>query len=151
MCNYNCKYCNSDNNIIKKGIKYNKQCYYCKECKRYFTEGKDKRIKRDIKQKELAILLYMHNSSMRSIQSIINKIYNTRIAFNLITKWIKSFCKLSSIDINNNNNKTKTKTIEVLELDELYSKYYDFKKNEWKESKYGLLLIEEEIKLLHLK
>ncbi len=27
MCNYNCKYCNSSNNVIKKGIKYNKQCY----------------------------------------------------------------------------------------------------------------------------
>lgn len=50
MCNYNCKYCNSSNNVIKKGIKYNKQCYYCKECKRYFTERKDKRIKRDIKK-----------------------------------------------------------------------------------------------------
>jgi hypothetical protein len=35
-------------------------------------------------------------------------------------------------------------------MDELYSKYYDNKKKEQKESKYGLLWIGEEIKLLPL-
>ena len=48
--------------------------------------------------------------------------------------------------------KPKPKTIDILELDELYSYCYDLKKNEKKrESKYGLLLIGTEIKLLHLK
>ena len=98
---------------------------------------------------------------MRSIQSTINKFYNTNIAIRLIEKWIKSFKKLLELDINNKKEKTKEieeterkdrpKTIEVLEMDELYSKYYDYKKNEQKELKYGLLLIENEIKLLHLR
>jgi hypothetical protein len=49
--------------------------------------------------------------------------------------------------------KERARTIEVLELDELYSKYYDIKKkkNEQKGSKYGLLLTESEVKLLHIK
>ena len=36
-------------------------------------------------------------------------------------------------------------------MDELYSYNYDLKKKEKKELKYGLLLIGEEIKLLHMK
>ena len=81
-----CKYCGRTHNIIKKGVKgkYKKQIYYCKNCKKYFSLGKDKRIKRDEKLKELAILLYSHNSSLRSIQSIIEKFYNTKISFRLI-------------------------------------------------------------------
>ena len=36
-------------------------------------------------------------------------------------------------------------------MDELYSYYYDLKRKEKKELEYGLLLIGEEIKLLHMK
>ena len=177
-----CKYCENKHNIIKKGTKgkYNKQIYYCKNCKKYFSIGKDNRIKRDEKLKELALLLYSHNSSLRSIQNIIEKLYDTKISFCVICNWIKTMTKLLKIDIDNrnkeelnkdkedkenkelnkykkdnnnitNNIKVKRKTIEVLEMDELWSYYYDLKKNEEKESKYGLLLTETEIKLLHLK
>ena len=145
-----CKYCNSDH-VIKKGVGYkNKQMYYCKECKEYFRIG-DNRIKRDPKQKELALLLYSHNMSKRSIQSTINKYFNTNISFNVVDNWIKTSSKLLNYDINliEQKNKEKPKSIEVLEMDELYSKYYDLKKNE--ELKYGLLLTETGIKLLHLK
>lgn len=188
-----CPYCNSSH-INKNGIKYNKQRYICRNCNKTISEGTDNRIKRDIKQRELCLLLYSHNMSMRSIQSTINKFYNTNIAIRLIEKWIKSFKKLLELDINNKKEETKEtketekterikeikeikeieeiektkriketkeieeterkdrpKTIEVLEMDELYSKYYDYKKNEQKELKYGLLLIENEIKLLHLR
>lgn len=170
-----CKYCGNKHNIIKKGIKgkYNKQIYYCKNCKKYFSIGKDNRIKRDEKLKELALLLYSHNSSLRSIQNIIEKLYDTKISFCVICNWIKTMTKLLKIDIDNrnkeelnkdkedkklnNNNKEKdkdkniSKKIDILEMDELWSYYYDIKKNEEKELKYGLLLIGEEIKLLHLK
>ena len=146
-----CKYCNKDFNIIKKGIikKSNKKVYYCKNCKKYFSIGKDNRIKRDNKERELALLLYIHNSSLRSIQNIIEKFYNTKISFRLIEKWIKSFKRMLNIDVG--NRKDKNKKIDILEMDELWSYYYDLKKKEEKESKYGLLLIGEEIKLLHLK
>ena len=156
-----CPYCCNSSHINKNGIKYNKQRYICRNCNKTISEGTDNRIKRDIKQRELCLLLYSHNMSMRSIQSTINKFYNTNIAIRLIEKWIKSFKKLLELDINNKKEKTKEieeterkdrpKTIEVLEMDELYSKYYDYKKNEQKELKYGLLLIENEIKLLHLR
>lgn len=152
-----CPYCGSIH-VNKNGRKYNKQRYICRDCKKTISEGSDDRIKRDIKQRELCLLLYTHNMSMRSIQSTINKFYNTNIAIRLIEKWIKSFVKLLKMDIDNNNNNTnikikedKPKKIEILEMDELYSKYYDSKKNEQKELKYGLLLIDNQIKLLVLR
>ena len=210
-----CKYCNSTH-VIKKGFNYNKQQYQCKDCKKYFRIG-DNRIKRDIRQKELALLLYSHNTSIRSIQSVLNKYFDTKIGFNVIDNWIKSSYKLLNYDIkrlknisdsdsdnniginntntnfntssnninndiinnndssinnnsiSNNNtniknsydnsnsndiitaNRNKPKTIEVLELDELYTYFYDLKKNKEKMSKYGLLLTETEIKLFHIK
>mgnify|MGYP004676986631 CR=1 FL=1 len=173
-----CKYCNSTH-VIKKGFNYNKQQYQCKDCKKYFRIG-DNRIKRDIRQKELALLLYSHNTSIRSIQSVLNKYFDTKIGFNVIDNWIRSSYKLlnydikrlknisnsdsdsdNNININNNNNnsndiittnnRNKPKTIEVLELDELYTYFYDLKKNKEKMSKYGLLLTETEIKLFHIK
>ena len=52
---------------------------------------------------------------------------------------------------NNGNNGNKPKTIEILELDELYTYFYDIKKNKERISKYGLLLIDNKIKLLHIK
>lgn len=114
-----CKHCNSDH-VIKVGKKgkYNKQIYYCKECKKYFSEGKDNRIKRDIKQRELALLLYSHNTSMRSIQNIINLYFNTNISIRLIEKWINTAAKLLNNDINNLKQKQKPRKIDILELDE---------------------------------
>lgn len=47
--------------------------------------------------------------------------------------------------------KQTPKTIEIIEIDELYSKYHDSKKKEQNESKYGLLWIDNKIKLLLLK
>lgn len=117
-----CKYCNSKI-IIKKGIdkKYQKHRYYCKECKRYFSSGNDNRIKRDNKERELCLLLYNHNMSMRSIQNTIEKYFNTKISFRLIEKWIKSFKKMLNIDIEKERIKEKSKRIEILEMDELYT------------------------------
>ncbi|GMO65704.1 MAG: hypothetical protein Ta2D_11920 [Rickettsiales bacterium] len=143
-----CKYCNSD--AIKcNGNKYNKQRYYCNDCHKSFSLT-DNRIKRDIKQRELCLLLYSHNMSMRSIQSTIQMFFNTKISFRLIEKWIKSFSKLLNYDISRQE-KDKPRTIEIVELDELYSYYYDYKKKDENKSKYGLLLTETEIKLLHIK
>lgn len=144
-----CKYCNSAN-IIKRGINYNKQEYQCKDCKKYFRIG-DNRIKRDIKEKELALLLYSHNTSIRSIQSVLNKYFDTNIAYNVIDNWIKTSYNLLNYDIKRSDKKEKPRTIEIIELDELYTYFYDLKKKKEKMSKYGLLLIDNEIKLFHIK
>ena len=113
-----CKYCGSIHTVCN-GNKYGKQRYKCKECNKSFSE-EDNRIKHDIKQKELALLLYSHNMSKRSIQSTINKYFNTNISFNVIDNWIKTSSKLLNYDINliEQKNKEKPKTIEVLEMDE---------------------------------
>jgi hypothetical protein len=86
---------------------------------------------------------------MRSIQSVIEKFFNTKISFSLLQKWIKSFSGFLSQDLGRRE-KEKPRTIEILEVDELYSSFWDLKKNEENMSKYGLLLIGEDVKLLHL-
>ena len=172
-----CPYCNSKR-INKNGNKYNKQRYICNNCNKSFSFS-DKRIKRSNKERELALLLYVSNSSIRSIQNVINKFFNTNIAYNVLDNWIKTYKKQLKIDIDkkidnnkedkekdikrdkedkelnkykkDNKNNNKKKTIDILEMDELWSYYYDLKKKEEKESKYGLLLIGTEIKLLHIK
>ncbi|MDR2778523.1 MAG: hypothetical protein LBB13_03440 [Rickettsiales bacterium] len=144
-----CRCCDSTDTVCN-GRKYNKQRYLCKSCGRSFSES-DTRIKRDPKERELCLLLYSYNMSMRSIQNTLNKFYDTNISFNLVDTWIKSFFKLLSYDLDRNRKGKKPKTVKILELYELHSYFCNIKKNRENRSKYGLLLIEEEIKLLRLK
>jgi hypothetical protein len=65
-------------------------------------------------------------------------------------KWIRSAVKLLSFDVSSRE-REKPRTIEIVELDELYSSFYDLKKNEGNRLNYGLLLIGEEMKLLRLR
>lgn len=140
-----CKYCDS-NIIIKKGIKYNKQCFYCRGCKRYFTEGKDNRIKRNVRQKELAITLHLYDNSMRSVQHAINLLYDTKISISSIFKWIKSFKKSYTIT-KEQNEENRHKTMKILTINELHN----LKENEWKDLKYGILLTEKGTKLIQFE
>ena len=152
-----CPYCGGGH-INKNGNKYSKQRYICRDCKKSFSDS-DNRIKRNVILKELALLLYSSNVSIRSIQRTLNIMYNTNISISLIPKWIKSSAKLLEFKnkeeqknkLNGSNNK---QTINILEMDELWTYYMDKDKetgkNVKKNSKYGLLLTETEIKLLHL-
>lgn len=142
-----CKYCESKI-VIKKGIKYNKQCFYCRGCKKYFTEGKDKRVKRTIEQRGLAITLFLYGNSMRSIQQTIDLMYNTNISINLISNWIKSFKKSHT---ETKEMKSRHETIDTIEINEFNSKYQDLKETEWKDLKYGLLLTDKGTKLIHFE
>jgi transposase-like protein len=69
-----CPHCGGEH-VVKNGSKYNKQRYLCGDCKKSFCTH-DRRIKRDIKERELCLLLYSHNMSLRSIQSVLCKFYN---------------------------------------------------------------------------
>ena len=126
-----CPYCNSKR-INKNGNKYNKQRYICRNCKKSFSDS-DNRIKRDIIQKELALLLYSSNVSFKSIQRVINTLYNTNVSISLVVKWINSTAKLlefknrkeekeeeTIVNCNkeNNINNNKKQTINILEMDE---------------------------------
>ena len=105
------------------------------------------------------MLLYSSNVSIRSIQRTLNIIYDTNISISLIPKWIKSSAKLLEFknkeeQKNKLNGSNDKQTINILEMDELWTYYMDKDKetgkNVKKNSKYGLLLTETEIKLLHL-
>ena len=100
-----CPYCNSVR-IKKNGKKYNKQRYMCNDCNKSFSFN-DKRIKRSRKERELALLLYISNSSIRSIQNVINKFFNTNISYNVLDNWIKTYKKQLKLDIDNENKKKK--------------------------------------------
>jgi hypothetical protein len=89
--------------------------------------------------------------SLSSIQRAYEGFFNKKISFNLITKWIHSMIKILKNDLEEEKKDKKPETIEILEIDELYSYLYDFKKNKRFMSKYGLLWIEEKIKLLRLE
>ena len=86
--------------------------------------------------------------SLSSIQRAYEGFFNKKISFNLITKWIHSMVKILKNDL---EEEKKDKKPETIEIDELYSYLYDFKKNKRFMSKYGLLWIEEKIKLLRLE
>lgn len=151
-----CPYCGGEN-TNRNGHKYNRQRYICRDCGKSFSDG-DNRIKRDVRLKELALLLYSNNVSIKSIQRVINTLYNTNVCYTLIMKWINATAKL--LEFRNEKEKTNTtntekQTINILEMDELWS-YYTTKDKETnrnfkKNSKYGLLLTETEIKLFHLR
>ena len=89
--------------------------------------------------------------SLSSIQRAYEGFFNKKISFNLITKWVHSMVKILKNDLEEEKKNKKPETIEVLEIDELYSYLYDLKKNKRFMSKYGLLWVEEKIKLLRLE
>ena len=93
-------------------------------------------------------LLYTNNMSLSSIQRAYEGFFNKKISFNLITKWIHSMVKILKNDleeekkIKNQKQQKQTNYIRICMI---------LKKNKRFMSKYGLLWIEEKIKLLRLE
>ena len=67
----NCPYCDSEK-VKKNGRSSDsdKQRYFCNNCRKSFIET-DGRLKRSVMERVLVLLLYVHNNSLRSIQSTI--------------------------------------------------------------------------------
>ena len=148
-----CRYCGSVYCIKHGKTSTNKERYLCKNCNRNFSLN-DNRIKHPIKHILLALILLNKNISKRNIQKTLQEVFKIKLSYSVLDRWFKTFEYL--LDNNKDkdkdkNNNIKKKKIDILEMDELWSYYYDLKKNEEKESKYGLLLTETEIKLLHIK
>ena len=145
-----CRYCGSVYCVKHGKTSTNKNRYLCKNCNKNFSLS-DNRIKHPIKHILLALILLNKNISKRNIQKTLQELFKIKLSYSVLDRWFKTFEYL----LNNNKEKDKdkniSKKIDILEMDELWSYYYDIKKKEEKESKYGLLLIGEEIKLLHLK
>ena len=93
-----CKYCGGIN-VIKHGKKYNKsgkfQIYYCKDCKRYFSENttfKKMRFKGELIT--VALDLYCKNVSLRRIAEHLNLVYGVKVSHVTILNWIRRYSTL---------------------------------------------------------
>ncbi len=139
-----CKGCES-NQYIKNGFVQDAQRYRCKKCGCNFVEG-DKRIKYGSRDHLKVIKLYLENCGIRTIERI------TGIRNSQISKWIESTAAYIRRQLRQSESKIKNiQDIEIMELDELCTFVKKDQKMEESTSSYGLLLIDQQIKLLILK
>lgn len=113
----NCIYCGSTR-TNKSGIINNKQRYYCRECKRTFREGNDRRVKYSEDFKISAISWYLDNCGIRTISR------QLKVPASLIVYWAKEFGKIVKNKIfkaaDNIDEKNLNKdNIQILEIDEI--------------------------------
>lgn len=134
-----CKNCGSVE-YVKDGIVGGKQRYQCKNCKKTFREG-DKREKYTNEKRLRCILWYLEGAGIMSIERM------EGVPNPLIIKWIRKFSKILRQKLKDTEIPEDIRDIQIIELDELFS----YCKKKRTESSYGLLLIENEIKLLNLK
>ena len=134
-----CKHCGSANSI-KRGYVQGKQRYKCKDCSKTYREG-DLREKYDSNKKLKVILMYLEGVGIRSIERLEN------VSNPLIIKWIRKFSKILRQKLNETKIPDNAKDIQIIELDELFS----YCQKKLTKSIYGLLLIEQDLKLLILK
>lgn len=139
-----CKYCGSSE-YVRNGIVQGLQRYWCKNCRRNYREG-DKRQKYTMHDRLKVIKLYLENCGIRSIERLTG-IHNSQISL-----WLEEGARYVQEKLDKSLNSIKSlKDIEILEIDELCT--YIKKDQRTVESipLYGLLLIEDQVKLLILK
>ena len=137
-----CKHCSSKT-LIKRGFtKLKKQKFFCKNCKKFQLLRSDQRKKYDEKVIQTALILFSEGNNYRRIARILSKIFNKKISYQLIIKWIKN--KVATLPLNTSKNEA-SRQIEIIEMDELYT----FFKNEKKRPEFGLLLTETRCVCLH--
>jgi len=167
-----CKSCNSTS-LIKNGIVFGKQRYKCKSC-HYKTRVGDARVKHDDAKKKMAIIMYLNNCGIRVIARVL------KASPALILYWIKRYAKnfietieskkLSKVNDNkssahdnkslaqdsepsNNHNKSlahhnkSSKQPDIIEMDEIFT----YIKKKQIQSEFGLLILDNNVVLLHLR
>ena len=139
-----CKDCGNEK-CIKNGFVQKVQRYKCKACGYNFVAG-DKRIKYSSRDHLKVIKLYLENCGIRTIERI------TGIRNSQISKWIESTASYIRKQLKQSQSKIKDiQDIEVMELDELCTFVKKDQRTGEGISLYGLLLIDQQIKLLILK
>ena len=94
-----CRYCGSSN-IVKCGTRNNKrkgkiQKYFCKDCKRYFSENTCfSEMKHKGKIITVALDLYCKNVSLRKIAEHLEMVYGVKVSHVTILKWIRKYSGL---------------------------------------------------------
>jgi transposase-like protein len=129
-----CRHCGCDH-CVKFWKMNNKIRYKCKHCGRSFTLN-DRRIKHDIKEIELALLLYNNNVSLRGIQSTLNSFFDKKIPFDVIKKWINNVSgRLEYYRTNREKEEIRKDEKEEIRRDENGKKNEKLKENKTKKRK----------------
>jgi transposase len=139
-----CKFCESSN-CVKNGFVHGVQRYKCKECLSNFVEG-DKRQKYTQQDRLKVIKLYLENCGIRTIERL------TGIRNSQISIWIEETAKYIKEELQKSQNRIHSvKDISILEIDELCTYIKKDQKTVGDSFLYGLLLIDQQIKLLIFK
>jgi transposase len=139
-----CKFCGSSK-CVKNGFVHSVQRYKCKECLSNFVDG-DKRLKYTQQDRLKVIKLYLENCGIRTIERL------TGIRNSQISLWIEDTARYIKEELQRSQNKINSvKDIALLEIDELCTYIKKDQKTAEDLSSYGLLLIDQQIKLLIFK
>lgn len=110
-----------------------------------FIEG-DERVKYGLQDKLKVLKLYLENCGIRTIERL------TGIRNRQVSLWIEEAAEDIKHELTKqSNNVTSIKDVAIMEIDELYTYIKKDRKMAGKQSLYGLLLIENQVKLLILK
>lgn len=92
----NCKYCDSEN-VVKVGMKGDKQRFLCKDCGHKFIEGSDfPRMRTEARIISSSIDFYFEGLSTRKIQTQIEKLYGVHVDHSTVLRWILKYSNLVS-------------------------------------------------------
>lgn len=139
-----CKSCGIGN-YVKNGFVYGVQRYKCKGCGVNFVEG-DKRQKYTLMDRLKVLKLYLENCGIRSIERL------TGVRNSQISMWIEDAAEdIKKELLLSQNNIQSVQDIAIMELDELCTYIKKDQRTGENIPSYGLLLIENQIKLLILK
>jgi len=133
----NCKFC-GNTQYVKNGFVHGLQRYRCKKCKANFING-DKRKKYDASDVLKSTELPLNNFSIGNTKKL------TGIPDSQISKLITDMLSKTRNELGS------IKNIPTIEIDELYSYVKKAQETGKTVPLYGLLLIENQIKLLILK
>ena len=131
-----CTHCGSTkytNNGSYKGVRR----YKCKECKRYFS---DKVRKFTYKDKERFIQLYLNNVGINKAALFIG------CSPALLVRWVREYADNLRKKMSKAVDSLEKQVPDVIEMDEIYTRV---KKGEIA-PRYGLLILEDGVKLLHI-
>ena len=131
-----CTHCGSRsyvNNGSYKGVRR----YKCKECGRYFS---DKVRKFTYQDKERFLQLYLNNVGVNKAAMFL------KCSPSLIVRWIREFADNLRQKMSQAVNSLENQIPDIIEMDEIYTRI----KKGGIAHRYGLLILEDEVKLLHI-
>lgn len=131
-----CTHCGSFNHINNGSYKGVKR-YICKDCGRSFSDKVRKFTYRD---KERFLLMYLNNVGVRKAALFMD------CSPSLIVRWIKEFAANLRQKLSKASEALEDTMPDIIEMDEIYTRI----KKGGIAHKYGLLILEDEVKLLRI-